>query len=42
LARETGEGDDGWWIPGEILSLLHVTAAMSATPPLTRRYFPLF
>jgi hypothetical protein len=25
LARETGEGDDGWWIPGEILSLLHVT-----------------
>jgi hypothetical protein len=24
LARETGEGDDGWRIPGEILSLLHV------------------
>ena len=33
LARETGEGNDGWRIPGEILSLLHVTAAMSATPP---------
>jgi hypothetical protein len=24
LARETGEGDDGWRIPGEILSLLHI------------------
>ncbi len=24
LARETGEGDDGWRIPGEILSLLYV------------------
>jgi hypothetical protein len=24
LARETGEGADGWRIPGEILSLLHV------------------
>ncbi len=28
LARETGEGADGWRIPGEILSLLHV-----ASPP---------
>jgi hypothetical protein len=28
LARETGEGDDGLRIPGEILSLLHV-----ASPP---------
>lgn len=26
LARETGEGDDGWRIPDEILSLLHVHA----------------
>jgi tubulysin polyketide synthase-like protein len=26
LARETGEGDDGWRIPGEILSLLHFTS----------------
>ena len=26
LARETGEGDDGWCIPGEILSLLHITS----------------
>jgi hypothetical protein len=26
LARETGEGEDGWLIPGEILSLLHVTS----------------
>ena len=26
LARETGEGDDGWSIPGEILSLLHITS----------------
>lgn len=25
LAHETGEGDDGWRIPGEIFSLLHVT-----------------
>jgi hypothetical protein len=24
LARETGEGDDGWRIPNEILSLLHI------------------
>jgi hypothetical protein len=24
LARETGEGDDGWRIPSEILMLLHV------------------
>lgn len=24
LARETGEGDDGWRVPGEVLSLLHV------------------
>jgi hypothetical protein len=24
LARETGEGTDGWRIPGEILSLLHI------------------
>jgi len=28
LARETGEGDDGFGIPAEILSLLHV-----ASPP---------
>jgi hypothetical protein len=26
LARETGEGGDGWRIPCEILSLLHVTS----------------
>jgi hypothetical protein len=25
LARETGEGDDGWRVPGEILSLLRIT-----------------
>jgi hypothetical protein len=28
LARETGEGDDGWRIPSEILMLLHVEAPM--------------
>jgi tubulysin polyketide synthase-like protein len=28
LARETGEGDDGWRIPNEIWSLLHI-----ANPP---------
>jgi hypothetical protein len=28
LARETGEGDDGWRIPGEILSLLHIATPM--------------
>jgi len=35
LARETGEGEDGWLIPGEILSLLHVTSqtAMSELQP---------
>ncbi len=27
LARETGEGADGWRIPGEILSLLHVASS---------------
>ncbi len=26
LARETGEGEDGWRIPSELLSLLHVTS----------------
>jgi hypothetical protein len=26
LARETGEGDDGWQIPSEILSLLRITS----------------
>ncbi len=26
LARETGEGEGGWRIPGEILSLLHVAS----------------
>jgi len=28
LARETDEGEDGWRIPGEILSLLHVMSAL--------------
>jgi hypothetical protein len=28
LARETGEGDDGYRIPGEILSLLHVASPL--------------
>jgi hypothetical protein len=28
LASETGEGDDGWRIPNEILSLLHITSAL--------------
>jgi TubC N-terminal docking domain len=28
LARETGEGDDGWRMPGEILSLLHISTPM--------------
>jgi len=28
LARETGEGDDGWRIPSEILSLLHIASAL--------------
>lgn len=28
LARETGEGDDGWRIPNEILSLLHIANVM--------------
>jgi hypothetical protein len=28
MARETGEGDDGWRIPGEILSLLHIATPM--------------
>jgi hypothetical protein len=28
LARETGEGADGWRIPGEILSALHVHAPL--------------
>src|SRR5690242_17324546 len=28
LARETGEGEDGWRIPGEILSLLHVASPL--------------
>ncbi len=27
LVRETGEGDDRWRIPSEILSLLHVTSS---------------
>ena len=27
LARETGEGADGWRIPGEILSMLHVASS---------------
>jgi hypothetical protein len=31
LARETGEGDDGWRIPGEILSLLHIATPMAVT-----------
>ena len=28
LAPETGEGDDGWRIPSEILSLLHIASAV--------------
>lgn len=28
LARETGGGDDGWGIPGEILGLLHIETPM--------------
>jgi hypothetical protein len=28
LARETGEGDGGWRILGEILALLHIASSM--------------
>jgi hypothetical protein len=33
MARETGEGEDGWRIPGDVLSLLHCgePAALNAT-----------